>query len=129
MDKQLIQQLKEKLEQSKGEIEAELRKFADKDTVMPDDYDTRFPGNDAVQSSDESAMRYAEYERALPVEYALELRLRSINQALDKIKSGAYGICEVCGQPIDEKRLTAFPDVKTCVKCKNSDDSPHKHKK
>lgn len=120
MDKQLIQQLKAKLEQTKTDLEKELKKIADKDPKMAGDYDTKFPDLGLLQSADESALRFAEYERTLPLEHAMELRLQSINQALDKIKNSTYGICEKCGQPIDEKRLTAYPDVKTCTKCQPS---------
>lgn len=120
MDKQLTQKLKEGLEQAKSELERELKKIADKDPKMAGDYDTKFPDLGLLQSSDESALRFSEYERTLPLEHAMELRLQAVNQALEKIEKGTYGICEKCGQPIDEKRLEVYPDVKTCTKCNPS---------
>ena len=123
MDKNLQQQLKKRLEQAKAEIEKELQLITKKDPKMEGDYDTKFPDIGTLQSSDESAMRFAEYERTLPIEHILELRLQSINQALAKIKNGTYGLCEKCGKSIDEKRLQAFMDVKTCVGCKTPEQS------
>ncbi|WP_139489931.1 TraR/DksA C4-type zinc finger protein [Brevibacillus dissolubilis] len=40
--------------------------------------------------------------------------LREIEQALDQIEKGTYGLCTVCGQPIDEARLEARPQSLTC---------------
>jgi len=33
------------------------------------------------------------------------------------IEKGEYGICEKCGKKIDEERLLACPEAKTCLKC------------
>lgn len=55
-----------------------------------------------------------------------ELRLRSreqhllekINEALDRIDSGTYGICEDCEEEIGLKRLEARPVATHCIDCK-----------
>ena len=41
-----------------------------------------------------------------------------INEALAKIDSDEYGICEICGKPIPKRRLKAIPYAKYCYKCK-----------
>lgn len=117
MDKETLQQLKIKLEQSKKRIEKELETIAQKDTKVKGDYDTRFPDFGMHQSPDESALEVAAYESTLPIEYALEVRLQEVNAALEKIQKGGYGKCEKCGQEIDVKRLLAMPEAKTCAKC------------
>ncbi|MBI4919824.1 TraR/DksA C4-type zinc finger protein [Candidatus Azambacteria bacterium] len=43
----------------------------------------------------------------------LELRLRDVNGALEKIEKGTYGTCETCGAEIPEDRLKANPAAKT----------------
>ncbi len=43
--------------------------------------------------------------------------LRSINQALDRLDEGTYGICEECGREIGEKRLQVMPFALYCVEC------------
>ena len=43
----------------------------------------------------------------------------SIRRALAMIKLGKYGVCEVCGEPIGEGRLKAYPEATTCVKHSN----------
>lgn len=117
MEKELIRQLKKKLEANKQKIEKELESIAKKDPKLRGDYDTRFPDFGIHQGQDESALEVAAYASTLPVEYALEIRLQEINSALEKIAKGKYSICEKCGKPIDAKRLTIMPEAKTCTKC------------
>ena len=40
-----------------------------------------------------------------------------IQEALDRVNSGTYGICLTCGKPVGEKRLEAVPHAATCVSC------------
>lgn len=44
--------------------------------------------------------------------------LMDIDNALDKIKNGTYGICEECEEKIIEKRLEANPVARYCITCK-----------
>lgn len=44
----------------------------------------------------------------------LERRYQDITEALEKIKTGNYGICEKSGEPIELDRLMANPAAKTC---------------
>lgn len=43
--------------------------------------------------------------------------LAQVNAALQRIEQGTYGICDNCGQPINEKRLEAIPWASLCLKC------------
>lgn len=49
-------------------------------------------------------------------------RLRMIDNALDRIKQGKYGLCVKCGKEIPEKRLEALPYAFMCVACKSNDE-------
>ncbi len=42
-------------------------------------------------------------------------QLLEIDDALDRIKRGTYGICEGSGKPIPKKRLEAFPAARFCI--------------
>jgi DnaK suppressor protein len=44
-------------------------------------------------------------------------QLRLIEEALDRLRSGDYGICLSCEAPIAEKRLQALPWARYCVHC------------
>jgi DnaK suppressor protein len=53
------------------------------------------------------------------------VRLRDIDAALARIKSGAYGICIDCGEAIPAARLNALPTAMSCVKCQQAYEKQH----
>ncbi len=57
------------------------------------------------------------YERELDegLEADATRQLREVEEALERIASGTYGICEACGQEIPEDRLEAVPWTKLCI--------------
>jgi len=46
-------------------------------------------------------------------------KLKKVEDALNKIKTGDYGTCSECGQPIPEARLEVVPFAEYCVACMN----------
>jgi DnaK suppressor protein len=46
-------------------------------------------------------------------------KLFAINEALEKLKEGTYGICEDCGDKIGQGRLKVMPLAKYCVNCQS----------
>ncbi|HKW96977.1 MAG TPA: TraR/DksA family transcriptional regulator [Bryobacteraceae bacterium] len=48
------------------------------------------------------------------------VQLRMIDEALDRIEAGDYGVCLGCEEPIAPKRLQALPWAKYCVECQQS---------
>ena len=122
MNKKLIEELKEKMEKEGKSIEKELDKFAKKDDKIKGDWDTVFPSFGGGESShgdmEKAADEVEEYSTLLPIEHSLELKLKNINLALEKIKKGEYGKCEKCNKEISEERLRAFPEARTCNNCK-----------
>lgn len=46
-------------------------------------------------------------------------KLRMVDEALDRIDSGEYGICLSCEEPITPRRLKAVPWAKFCVQCQD----------
>lgn len=121
MDKNLINELKEKMEKEKISIEEELKKFASKDEKPKGDWDTKFPNLDSNAAGgsamETEADEVEEYERRLPIEHGLELKLKDINSALEKIEKGGYGICEKCGKELEKERLKAIPEARFCQSC------------
>jgi len=120
MDKKILNELKGKLEIEKKRIEEELGKFAKKDSTVPGDWDTRFPhwnGSSGSGALEEEADEVEEYGNLLPVEHSLEIKLRDIDLALDKMKKGTYGKCENCKGNIPIERLRALPEARICFDC------------
>jgi DnaK suppressor protein len=44
-------------------------------------------------------------------------KLRMVEEALDRVQSGDFGVCLACEQPIPSKRLQALPWARYCVPC------------
>ncbi len=67
---------------------------------------------------------FTEYEKARTLQMAEQgkISLVAIDEALVRFEKGAYGQCQVCGEPLRLKRLHALPWANTCVNpslCKN----------
>jgi DnaK suppressor protein len=81
--------------------------------VMPETLDRRKGDDiDLAESAYEQEMAYMMKSRD-----AEELKV--LNEAIEKIESGEYGVCEDCGKMVGEKRLEAMPFVKFCVECQS----------
>ncbi|OGE24821.1 MAG: hypothetical protein A3J42_08350 [Candidatus Dadabacteria bacterium RIFCSPHIGHO2_12_FULL_53_21] len=44
-------------------------------------------------------------------------KLTHVDDALKRIETGTYGICESCEEEIDKERLAAMPFTKLCLSC------------
>lgn len=52
--------------------------------------------------------------------------LKKIENALDRIEAGTYGVCESCGEKISIKRLEARPVTTLCIECKTKQEEEEK---
>ncbi len=59
-----------------------------------------------------------EREKAFMFAARDEKYLKQLNDALQRIENGTYGICRVCGNEISFKRLEAVPTTTICFDCK-----------
>jgi DnaK suppressor protein len=44
-------------------------------------------------------------------------KIRNIDDALERMQDGSYGVCDACGLEIGEDRLTAMPFTRLCRDC------------
>ena len=65
----------------------------------------------ADQGTDE-----AEYETKLLLSASQKEYLREIDEALQRIEDGTYGICELTGEKIAVERLRALPTARLSIK-------------
>lgn len=52
--------------------------------------------------------------------------LKKIDEALDRMATRTYGICERCGEEIPYKRLKARPVTTLCIQCKTLQEQQEK---
>jgi DnaK suppressor protein len=85
---------------------------------------------DAIEKGDEIDLATGEISRELDAKISMRQhkQLKEIEEALERIKHGEYGICEECGEPIPEQRLRLFPAARLCVRCQEEQDYYEKMK-
>jgi DnaK suppressor protein len=104
-----IEQIRRLLLDQKSELEAQEQ--ATREDVRPMELDQARVGRlsrmDAMQAQ-EMAQETARRRKRLLVE---------TDGALRRIASGEFGICFVCGEEIDVRRLLVDPTTTRCIRC------------
>ncbi|MFH0959821.1 MAG: TraR/DksA C4-type zinc finger protein [Pseudomonadota bacterium] len=79
---------------------------------------------DAIEKGDEIDLATGEISRELDAKISMRQhrQLKEIEDALERIRLGDYGLCEECGEPIPEQRLRLFPAAPLCVRCQEEMD-------
>ncbi len=108
--KKRLLQLKEKLLHDIGAIEEEHIRHS----AIIESGDTYYPQHAADISDNEFKA-----ETGFKIKENEEKLLEEINEALDRIDEGSYGICTDCGMLIKKKRLEAMPCAIRCIDCKS----------
>ena len=76
---------------------------------------------------------HADTQRAHEVSILLSARDKekvfAIEEALEKIQEGTYGICEECGDEIGSGRLKAMPLAKLCIACQSQNEKDIAHQR
>ena len=75
---------------------------------------------DSGYNDDSADTGTATFERERAQSLAINARriLVQVDDALKRIDSGDYGMCERCGEPIEMGRLEALPYATLCLSCK-----------
>ena len=107
---------KKLLEKELKLVEGEMGKIARVNPSNPKDWEPveTDMGSDPADENDVADEMESFGENAALLR-KLEPQYNDIKTALEKIKSGTYGKCEVGGEDIPEKRLVANPSAKTCI--------------
>jgi DnaK suppressor protein len=71
----------------------------------------------SVEADQNFTLRLREREQKL---------LKKIDEALERIGNGTFGICESCGEEISLKRLEARPVTTLCIECKTRQEADEK---
>lgn len=68
-----------------------------------------------IERADEIATEQVEFQNDRLRLVDLERQRAEVAAALDRVDSGMYGRCQVCGVPIPDERLDAIPWTRACV--------------
>jgi DnaK suppressor protein len=69
---------------------------------------------------------YAEISSELAETEARELV--RVERALERLHTGCYGVCEICGRTIPLARLQALPYATLCIRCQTLDEAGRRGK-
>lgn len=75
-------------------------------------------GDDQVDSGNQTFEREQEMSLAANIETLLD----QTDRALVRLRTGSYGTCETCGNPVGKYRLQAYPRATLCVPCKQREE-------
>jgi RNA polymerase-binding transcription factor DksA len=119
MNQSDIEKFKERLVKEKSVLEAELGGIAVKTPRSIDEESTwqakQTLDDDSTKADpNEVADKIEEYETNESIIKNLQTQLKEVNDALERIEKGTYGICELSGHQIETDRLEANPSARTC---------------
>lgn len=107
---------KTRLEEMLKEITNELTSVGIHNPANPSDW-IAVPEEMGGEETDEnlSADRVEAWNERNALVATLESRYNGIVSALARIESNTFGVCEICGKEIEDKRLNANPISRTCI--------------
>ena len=111
IDKKTLARFRKVLLKEREEIIGEVKQIHESSKEM---------GQDGIQDIADEAANIYHRQVLLSLSENDRIRLQEVDEALDRIKGGTYGICEECGEPIGLKRLEVRPVAKYCVPCKTN---------
>jgi DnaK suppressor protein len=101
--------LMEQLEELSANVRTRLDNLAEVEEKSVD-----FVDQASLDSDLDSRLRFKERDSRL---------IAKINEALERLEEGTFGICESCGKPIAEERLRARPVALYCIACKRKQEA------
>ena len=109
LDKRTIERFKKILLKEREEIIGDVKQISESSQEV---------GQDGIQDIGDEAANVYNKQILLTLNENERLRLKEVDEALDRIATKTYGTCEECGEPIGLKRLEVKPVAKYCVPCK-----------
>lgn len=119
MDEKEIEKFRDWLLKEKDRLESELKyvestmKQSQSEWIEDEMYQ-----NHLADIATETFMR----EKDLSIARNVRDSLAKVNAALRRIDEGTYGLCVVCGRPIERERLEALPYVDLCIEDKKKEE-------
>jgi len=109
LDKKTIERFRRILLKEREQIIGDVKQIYESSQEM---------GQDGIQDIADEAANIYNKQILLTLNENERMRLRDVDESLDRIENRTYGVCEECGEPIGLKRLEVKPVAKYCVPCK-----------
>ena len=119
---------KSKLEKFKKSIESKLNEVAHELDDIKDNLDTNTRGTASLSQDSVYSVHMADagtdsYEREKGFHFMNRETdyYKFLIKALERIKDGSFGVCNICEELIAEERMMEVPNATKCVQCKESE--------
>lgn len=117
LNQQQLDEFRQKLTAEELRLEGELSTIGFKNPGVAGEWTPTL--DEAEQRSadpNDQADAFEDLEENTAIVSELEARLKDVREALQKIETGSYGICEKTGEEIPLERLHANPAARTIVR-------------
>lgn len=105
---------KQSLVEEKVRLESELLSIGRRNPSNPADWEPLPSSTELEADPNDVATTIEGYEDNAAILKELEIRYNDVLAALVRIEDETYGVCNVCGEKIEEERLIADPAARTC---------------
>lgn len=114
MANELLTKIKNLLLNRKTEIAKEIDELKQKDPFMQEYKQDGFRNADELE---EEVTDLSQHQAIDALKSTLQDEQKAIDDSLDKLNKGKYGICEKCQGPIEPERLALVATANLCAKC------------
>lgn len=111
--KKVTKNLENRLASLRDELLKELRVQLDQCSVSSSHHPTELMDIASDGEADDMAARLAEADA---------MKIEEIEEALERLREGTYGICRECGKAIPKRRLQVMPFATLCIACKEREE-------
>jgi DnaK suppressor protein len=113
--KSTVDRFKKRLEAEKARLEEQIEEYEREleEARLTESSSDRSPDPGNAEAS---SMKL-EYAKELSIEQNTLDLLKKVDNALERVRAGKYGICESCGTAIPVERLDVLPYSTLCVEC------------
>ena len=119
---------KSKLAKFKKSIESKLNEVTHELDDIKDNLDTNTRGTASLSQDSVYSVHMADagtdsYEREKGFHFMNRETdyYKFLIKALERIKDGSFGVCNICEELIPEERMMEVPNATKCVQCKESE--------
>ena len=111
-DPHVIEQIRSRLAARRAELGVRARRVAD---------DLMRRHAPLVADGPDRAIQLQNDEALQAIETTALSDLEAVDEALERLQLGLYGVCKLCGSRIAPDRLEAVPHAVTCAQCVTAD--------
>jgi DnaK suppressor protein len=108
MEAKFTERFRRRLLQAREEIVGQMRQR---------DVSAQEIGQNGIQDIGDESATISNRHLLMSLSENERTKLIEVDEALDRIEDGTFGICEECGEPIALERLEVVPNTRYCIQC------------